>query len=368
MDRARYVRQQAVDGLGVERLAAMRVVVVGAGAVGNEVVKNLALMGVGAVDVHDFDRVEVHNLTRSVFLRESDVGRPKATAVATRAADVDPHVRIRAVEGDAWRTLALGDLARADALVLAVDSVEARMKLAQLALLAGVDVVNAGIDSRYASVETFPHAQAGPQACYECHLPPSAYAKVAERYSCGWLRRALAAEAVVATTAITASVAGALAVQAVLHPGGGARRVLVDTHTGHATAAALTRNDACAGCAGLHPRPPRVPARGDWHAALRRHAPDADALVLSDAVIFDYACQQCGSTREGAAYVGRAAAAFDDRIVRCAACGELAVRIDVRTETTPGELQRLYGRATMPVKYLLAWTAASAAVCLDLEE
>jgi adenylyltransferase/sulfurtransferase len=57
VNRDRYLRQQGVDGLAVDRLLAMRVAVVGAGAVGNEVVKNLVLMGVGAVDVHDFDRV-----------------------------------------------------------------------------------------------------------------------------------------------------------------------------------------------------------------------------------------------------------------------------------------------------------------------
>ena len=106
------MRQQALEGLAAERLAGLHVVVVGAGAIGNEVVKNLALMGVGRIDVCDFDRVELHNLTRSIFLREADVGRSKAAAVAERAAEVDPNVRVRAVEGDAWRTLTLSALAQ----------------------------------------------------------------------------------------------------------------------------------------------------------------------------------------------------------------------------------------------------------------
>ncbi len=211
MDRERYLRQQDIEGLGVERLQSMHVSVVGAGAVGNEVVKNLVLMGVGAIDVHDFDRVEIHNLTRSIFLREADVGAGKAGALVARAAEIDPNVRLRAVEGDVWRTLALADLARRDVLICAVDNLEARMRLSQLCLLAGVDMVNAGIDSRHASVEVFRFSAPGPCACFECHLPDSAYRKVAERYSCGWLRRAMLAEDRVATTAITASVAGALA-------------------------------------------------------------------------------------------------------------------------------------------------------------
>ena len=90
MDRERYLRQQDIEGLAVERLQSMHVCVVGAGALGNEVVKNLVLMGVGAIDVHDFDRVEIHNLTRSVFLREADVGESKAQRSSARAGEIDP--------------------------------------------------------------------------------------------------------------------------------------------------------------------------------------------------------------------------------------------------------------------------------------
>jgi len=366
----RYLRQQAVEGLDVERLGRMRVVVVGAGAVGNEVVKNLVLMGFGGVDVHDFDRVEMHNLTRSVFLRESDVGRPKAAAVAARAAEIDPNVRIRAVEGDAWRTLTLAGLAGCDALVAAVDSIEARMKLSLLAQLARVDFVTAGIDSRYATVETYPFSRAGAPACYECHLPESAYRKVAERYSCGWLRRALHAEATVPTTAITASVAGAFVVQAVLRlrEAGGASRVLVDTRGGTASRVALERNGNCPGCGTLVPRPRCVAARRDWQRALSTHAPGATFILLSDALIFGYACAGCGAADSSRTYVGRAAADFDDRIMRCVSCGELAVRIDVRAEAGVDELAALCGREPPPAKFLLANLGRDDAVCLDLED
>jgi molybdopterin/thiamine biosynthesis adenylyltransferase/DNA-directed RNA polymerase subunit RPC12/RpoP len=372
VNRNRYLRQQGVDGLAVARLSAMRVAVVGAGAVGNEVVKNLALMGVGAIDVHDFDDVEVHNLTRSVFLRESDVGTSKARAVVARAADVDPSVRLRAIEGDAWRTLRHADVERLDVVIAAVDNLEARMHLSQLCLLAATDFINAGIDSRYASVEVFPHASDAPHACFECHLPGSAYRRVAERYSCGWLRRAMLVEDAVPTTAITASVAGALAVQAALRVGGaardGARRILVDTRTGAGTSVSLERNDACAGCATLVPPPRRIAARGDWRGALATHAPAAAAVLLSDALIFGYTCASCGTTLHASSYVGRRADEFDDRIMRCAQCGELAARVDIRSESTVGDLQVVFGDALPPVKFLLANAGEPGAICIDLEE
>ena len=57
-----------------DRLAATRVLVVGAGAIGNEVCKGLALLGTGRIEVWDRDRVESHNLTRSVLFRDDDLG------------------------------------------------------------------------------------------------------------------------------------------------------------------------------------------------------------------------------------------------------------------------------------------------------
>ena len=53
-----------------ERVRDARVLVVGAGALGNEVVKDLTLFGVGHIFVVDFDRIEISNLTRSVLFRE----------------------------------------------------------------------------------------------------------------------------------------------------------------------------------------------------------------------------------------------------------------------------------------------------------
>ena len=85
----RYRRHDLIDWFSQEQVSAARVAVIGAGAVGNEVVKNLALLGCGTIDVFDFDVVELHNLTRSVLFREADVGRWKAEVVAARTAELE---------------------------------------------------------------------------------------------------------------------------------------------------------------------------------------------------------------------------------------------------------------------------------------
>jgi molybdopterin/thiamine biosynthesis adenylyltransferase len=365
----RYLRHSLIDWFPQDRVRAARVAVIGAGAVGNEVVKNLALLGAGAIDVFDFDRVELHNLTRAVFLRESDVGRPKAGALVMRAAEVDPAVTLRAVEGDFWDTLSLSALAGYDCAIAAVDNFEARVRLNQMCRIVGTDFVSAGIDSRHATVEAFPFACDPSCGCYECHLPESAYKRIAERYSCGGLRKAAAAERLVPTTAITASIAGALAASAALRLGrdaGGARRVFFDTLAGTSSVSALERRAECVGCGDLGERPAVASARADWPAriaALPAHA----VVQTSDPIIVGYECAQCGDRSRADVYLRRRALDFDDRITICAACGKAGIRVDIRDEFAASELAALYPAGPPPVKFAIA-RLPGGTLCLDFEE
>ena len=54
------------------------VLVVGAGALGNEVLKNLTLMNVGKVIIVDFDTIEMSNLNRSILFRADDANKNKS--------------------------------------------------------------------------------------------------------------------------------------------------------------------------------------------------------------------------------------------------------------------------------------------------
>ena len=85
----RYSRLRLIPWWDQERLKNATIMVVGAGAIGNELIKNLALLGIGKILVFDMDAIENTNLTRSVLYRRKDVGRYKAEVAAERAMEMN---------------------------------------------------------------------------------------------------------------------------------------------------------------------------------------------------------------------------------------------------------------------------------------
>src|SRR3954463_8917044 len=90
----RFARLEAIDWWDQELVRAARILVVGAGALGNEVIKNLALLGVGHVIVADMDHVELSNPSRSILFRSEDEGRSKADCAARAARTIYPDLQI----------------------------------------------------------------------------------------------------------------------------------------------------------------------------------------------------------------------------------------------------------------------------------
>jgi hypothetical protein len=370
MNDDRYERLSLIDWLSRDALSAMRVAVVGAGAVGNEVIKNLALFGVGALDIYDFDTIERHNLTRSVLFREGDVGRRKAECAAERGAELDANVRLRAIHGDVWRTLRLRDIGGYDAVVSCVDSLEARMRLNRMCRLAGVDFVNTGIDSRYAAADLSPFRTAPGCACFECSLPGAAYKAIAVRYSCGWLPRRAFVEGKIPTTILTASMSAAVAVSAVVRLGSPetqARQTSIDSISGRMTSVVPERRADCVGC-GWVTGPVEIVAMDsvDGLTRLCRSHPPHTAAFVSDPLIVSGRCVRCDyrlDASDGAAL--RRAADYDDQLALCPHCREASMEIDIRDQFTVGELAAWLPQG-VPAKFLVLKGADSTLV-VDLE-
>ena len=370
----RHARHRMIAWFDQDRLAGLRVLVLGAGAIGNEVIKNLALLGVGHIMVWDRDRVERHNLTRSVLFRDADVGQPKAQVVARRAAALDPGVRVEAVCADAMASLRLSHLDGVDVAFGCLDNFEARLRLNELCLAAGVDLVDGAIDSRHASVERYPFSAGRRLGCYECGLPESAYRRIAERYSCGGLRRAGLAERKVPTTIVTSATAAALMVSWGLRMGGDARtpddvprRTLVDAVRGASRASVVLRNDACPCCG---------PLTGDVLPRLRWRTGDLPPtqavaaslrLRLPEPVVFGARCAACGADAGGQFPPGSRLRAHATDARRCGRCGEEAVGVDGRDAATLADLLAATGGRTPALPFV--WVDDPRTVlCMEIDD
>ncbi len=211
-------RHHQAAGIDSGVLAGARVLVAGAGALGNETLKNLALLGVGTIGVLDCDRVEAANLCRSVLYRQSDVGQAKATAAATRVEELNPLVRVQAMYVDLTTGLGAGTVAGYDLVLGCLDSIEARWKLNRLCRTAGVALLDAGIDAAAPGVGSGSGAAgqvacfgARTGACYECAMTESMWRRLQERRSC-LLAGTPVRENSIATTAPLASLVAALQV------------------------------------------------------------------------------------------------------------------------------------------------------------
>jgi molybdopterin/thiamine biosynthesis adenylyltransferase len=209
----RYSRLRLIPWWRQERLAAARVLVVGAGALGNEVLKNLVLLGVGTIHVIDLDDVEPSNLSRSVLFRAEDGGQAKAEVAARRAREINPDVTIIPMHGDVITDIGLGLFADVDVVIGCLDNREARLWVNRQCWKVGTPWVDSGIQEIQGVVKVFVPPDS---ACYECAMTERDYQLLNLRYSCPLLRRDQILEGKVPTAPTIASMMAALEVQEAL--------------------------------------------------------------------------------------------------------------------------------------------------------
>jgi molybdopterin/thiamine biosynthesis adenylyltransferase len=189
-----------------------KVMVVGAGALGNEVLKNLALLNVGHIFIVDFDEIEYSNLSRSVLFRESDCNRKKCEVAAERIREINPNVKVQALDGDVTSEVGLGVFRAMDVVVGCLDNRLARLFLNRACHKVNKTWIDGGIQDLAGQAHVFKPGR----TCYECTLSKKDWAYIDFRLSCPDIAYFHSSQGRIATTPIAASIIGAIQAQEAL--------------------------------------------------------------------------------------------------------------------------------------------------------
>lgn len=212
----RYARHRLIPWWDQARLTRAKIMVVGAGALGNEIIKNLALLGVGHLFIADSDRIERSNLTRSVLFRTTDEGQFKAKAAAKAAMEINPDVSVVDYNGNVME-LGRGVFSAMDVVLGGLDNREARVFVNAACYAVGTPYIDGAIEVLRGTARVF--IPGG--SCYECTMSEEDYRLMGNRQSCALLSAEEIQTGHIPTTSTTASIIAAVQVQEalkLLHP------------------------------------------------------------------------------------------------------------------------------------------------------
>ncbi len=202
----RFERLRLIPWWDQELLLRSTVLVVGAGALGNEAIKNLALSGVGRLIIVDSDVIDPTNLPRSILFREADCGRMKAEVASKAAQEISPAIQTKTIVGNVLHDVGLGVFRSADIVLGCLDNREARLWVNRSCWRVGRPWIDAGIQEVQGSIQCF-GSRCSP--CYECGMKDLDYRLIHARYRCPGIPREEAQVGLVPTTPTISSLLAA---------------------------------------------------------------------------------------------------------------------------------------------------------------
>jgi molybdopterin/thiamine biosynthesis adenylyltransferase len=206
----RYSRFRLIPWWDQTKLQAARVLVIGAGALGNEILKNLVLLGFERIVIVDLDRIEESNLSRTILYRGDDVGSYKADVAARSVKALAPNTKVKSIVANVVQNCGLGLFAWSDVIIAGLDNREARLWINRCAWKMNRPWIDGAIEGINGVARVF---VAGAAPCYECTLGETDWKLLEQRMSCNLLLREANAEGKVATTPTISSVIAGIEVQ-----------------------------------------------------------------------------------------------------------------------------------------------------------
>ena len=176
---SRYERQMLlpqVGSAGQARLLASSVLVVGCGGLGSTLLYDLCGMGVGRIGFCDGDVVSLSNLNRQFLHNVSDIGRSKSQSAFEKLTAFAPEFTLEPHDLRLTDENAAELVSRYDLVLLAVDSIQARLIASRACVSEKKPLVDAGIHGLNGSLYTY---IPGRTACLSCFYGAATHKSVA---------------------------------------------------------------------------------------------------------------------------------------------------------------------------------------------
>jgi molybdopterin/thiamine biosynthesis adenylyltransferase len=206
----RYSRLGLIPWWDQKKIRESKVLVIGAGALGNEILKNLGLLGFREIVVMDLDRIEESNLSRTVLFRSENVGEFKASVAARSVEAISSESNVRALVGNVMQDCGLGLFLWCDVILAGLDNREARLWINRCAWKVNRPWIDGAIEGINGVARVF---VAGAAPCYECTLGETDWKLLERRMSCNLLTRESNVEGKVPTTPTISSIIAGIQVQ-----------------------------------------------------------------------------------------------------------------------------------------------------------
>ncbi|KAF7889291.1 uncharacterized protein EAF01_010784 [Botrytis porri] len=143
-----------------------RILMVGAGGIGCELLKNLVLAGFGEIHIVDLDTIDLSNLNRQFLFRHEHIKKSKALVAKDAAHKFNPKVKLEAHHANIKDSQFNVDCFKGFTMVFnALDNLEARRHVNKMCLAAGVPLIESGTTGFNGQVQVI---KKGKTACYDC--------------------------------------------------------------------------------------------------------------------------------------------------------------------------------------------------------
>ncbi|BFZ58964.1 E1 ubiquitin-activating protein uba2 [Savitreella phatthalungensis] len=159
--------KRCLPGHITSRIASSKVLLVGAGGIGCELLKNLVLSGFSEVHMLDLDTIDLSNLNRQFLFRKQHIKKSKALTARDAAGEFNPNVRLIAYHADIKDPEFGVQWFRGFDLVFnALDNVDARRHVNRMCLMADVPLIESGTTGYRGQVQVI---VSGQTECYDCN-------------------------------------------------------------------------------------------------------------------------------------------------------------------------------------------------------